>query len=180
MILARIEAPNLASGDVSLLPYDQSHVADTVRWLTQQDIKNTFGITRDITVEGHVSWLASQEDYYIWAISHDSEYVGNTSLRINERHREGVFEIYIGNRGQRGSGVGEQVLLAVLKYAFLILKLHRVSLVTLLDNAAAESLYKKVGFTVEGIMRECLLTDRGYVSQRLWSILTTEWQSRSR
>lgn len=176
MVAERVEICELCHGTVHLVPYDSVHMAKTVEWLQQSDLRRTFGLTVPVTLASHKEWLADQKDLYLWAIhSGASEYVGNTSLRVNSRHRNGLFELYLGKASARGRGVGKSVLQAVLRFAFETLELHRVCLYTLLDNAAAERLYRRQGFREEGLLRECLLRDGEFVNQKVWSLLATEW-----
>lgn len=170
------KSPELRHGAMHLMPYGEEHVATTVRWLQQNDIRRLFGLTTAVTESSHRAWLAEQADLYLWAMySGDADYIGNTSLRVNARHRQGVFEIYIGNSASRRKGAGGSALQAVLAFAFTRIDLHRVSLYTLPGNPAAESLYKRAGFRQEGILRDCLYKDGAFLSQKAWSILAPEW-----
>lgn len=168
--------PELRHGATRLMPYGEEHIATTVEWLQQDDIRRLFGLSTAITERSHRAWLAEQTSLYLWAMyAGDAEYIGNTSLRVNARHRQGVFEIYIGTSASRGKGAGGSALQAVLSFAFTSVDLHRVSLYTLPGNPTAESLYKRAGFREEGVLRDCLYKDGTFLSQKVWSILAPEW-----
>ena len=170
------DVPALECTAVSLRPYALEHVEDTVAWLGQARIRETFGISHTITRQGHLDWLAAQHNLYLWAIcTADAGYVGNVSLRRETRHRQGYFEIYLGRDDQWGRGLGRASLQLVLDFAFGQLDLHRVYLYTLADNRAAEKLYHNAGFQLEGELRECVLRDGSFYNQRIWSLLASEW-----
>lgn len=160
-----------------LLPYGAEHHEKTVEWLNSKDLKSTFGIQRDLTIQAHQAWIEANPDTQICAIvSNTGHHVGNVLLKITERHRSGYFQIYIGECNNRGQGLGERALTATLTHAFDKLGLHRIWLHTFHDNLAAERLYVKHGFVLEGTERDALLWNGVYVTQRRWSLLAHEWR----
>ena len=161
-----------------LFAYGAEHYDKTVEWLNSSDLKSTFGIQRALTVQTHRAWIEANIDTQIWAIVDTAgHHVGNVLLKINERHRSGYFQIYIGDRNIRGQGLGERALTATLNRAFDELGLHRVWLHTFHDNWVAERLYVKYGFVLEGTERDALLWNSVYVTQRRWSLLEHEWRN---
>jgi RimJ/RimL family protein N-acetyltransferase len=159
-----------------LVPYAAIHDEKTVAWLNSDDLKATFGLRRTVDRQSHRAWVLAATDTHIWAIlDQQGQHVGNVLLKVNERHRSGYFQIYIGESSARGCGLGDQALQATLHQAFGALGLHRVWLHTLPGNERAENLYRKHGFVLEGIEREALLVNGSFVSQQCWSILQQEW-----
>jgi RimJ/RimL family protein N-acetyltransferase len=168
----------LSAEGVSLVPYESSHDARTVAWLNSDELRRTFGLSRDISIQSHRRWVSSVGDTLIWAIlDGGTDHCGNTLLHCQPRHRSAYFQIYIGESAARGKGIGRATLDLVLAEAFGTLDIHRVWLHTLIDNHAAESLYQSAGFVDEGIERDCLLRDGIFTSQRRWSLLEGEWIS---
>lgn len=159
-----------------LTPYTSKHDEKTVGWLNSADLRTTFGLRQEVSLDSHRNWVKAAIDTQIWAILGPiGHHVGNALLKINQRHRSGYFQIYIGEPSARGLGLGEKAFLAVLKAAFEKHGLHRVWLHTFPENVRAEALYQKHRFVLEGIEREALFVDGVYVSQRRWSLLATEW-----
>ncbi len=169
--------PNLLDKNCSLIPYSSDHDKQTVDWLNDPHIKDTFGLTYNVDIKSHRQWVDSQDNLMIWAINWSKVHVGNVSLRINERHKKAYFEIYIGSTKSRGKGVGRQALSLILKFAFMTLKLNRVYLYTRLDNDIANALYLNSGFKLEGTERESIfnLNDEP-CDQMLWSLLRSEYK----
>jgi RimJ/RimL family protein N-acetyltransferase len=160
-----------------LVPYTSEHNEKTVGWLNSADIQATFGWRSALSLDAHRRWVQRATDTRIWAIlGLAGQHVGNVLLKINERHRSGYFQIYIGEPGARGLGLGERAFLAVLKAAYEEHGLHRVWLHTFAENVRAEALYQKHGFVLEGVEREALWMDDAFVSQRRWSLLVDEWR----
>jgi RimJ/RimL family protein N-acetyltransferase len=80
---------------------------------------------------------------------------------------------------QKGRGIGRLTLGKILDIAFLELEAHRVWLDVMEDNQRARSLYRSVGFVEEGRLRECVKTDRGFLSMWLMSMLRSEFLAKS-
>ena len=70
----------------------------------------------------------------------------------------------------RGQGVGERLMRQTLEAARTF-GLHRVELTVREDNKNAIALYKKIGFDIEGLMRDAMKVDGVYESTYLMSLL---------
>ena len=164
---------------VRLIPYGPEHDEQTVQWLNRSELRETFGISRAITLESHRRWLDSSPDVLIWAIlDRRRAYLGNTLLHCNWPHCSAYFQIYLGDLDARGRGVGSIALNGVLTYAFSELGLHRIWLHTLPGNTRAERMYESAGFVREGIERDAILRNALFHSQSRWSLLAPEWRAR--
>lgn len=172
-------AVELSAESVVLSPYASQHDRQTVAWLNTEELRNTFGITRDVTLESHRGWIEAAKDTLAWAIVvAEGRHCGNVLLHCNLSHRSAYFQIYLGDPTVRGRGIGKCVLAAILDHAFAALALHRIWLHTLAGNKAAERLYCGAGFVEEGLERESILRAGRFENQRRWSILADEWKRR--
>ena len=173
-----MKATELAIEHVKLQPYSPAHDRATVDWLNSEELRQSFGLTQSVTLESHRRWLESSMDTIMWAIYVGEQgHCGNVLVNCNLRHRSGYFQIYIGERRARGSGVGKLALHAVLDHLFFELDLHRVWLHTLPDHTAAERLYVGAGFVSEGIERESIFRSGRFSSQQRWAILAMDWRN---
>lgn len=64
----------------------------------------------------------------------------------------------------RGKGVGKTLFSHVISWAKSV-KLHRLELTVIAENASAVTLYQKMGFEIEGVKRDSLLVNDGYVDE---------------
>lgn len=78
----------------------------------------------------------------------------------------------------RGQGMGRAAVRAVRALAFDDLNAHRLWLDVKEHNSLARRLYESEGFVEEGCLRECLITDSGYESLVLMSMLEAEHRAR--
>ena len=73
-------------------------------------------------------------------------------VEINHIHRRAEFQIIIAPEHQ-GKGYAYPATLLAIEYAFFVLNLYKLFLVVDCDNAAALAIYRKAGFTDEGLLR---------------------------
>ena len=103
-------------------------------------------------------------------------HIGNVNLTsINWINRSAEYSIMIGARDQWGKGFGKEATILILKYAFEELNLNRIFLTVRNDNEKAINLYKKLGFTQEGILRKSIYKNNKYIDMVVFSILRDEF-----
>ena len=76
---------------------------------------------------------------------------------------------------EKGKGYGREALRLIKKMAFKQLGAHRLWLDVREQNSRAQHLYGSEGFVKEGMLRECVLTEEGYESLLVMSILENEY-----
>lgn len=99
-------------------------------------------------------------------------------VNINNINRSAELHIMIGNKENQGKGIGTFAVNAIVNHAFNDLNLRRIELGVLETNARAISLYKKCGFTQEGIKRQSHYKDGKYVNMILMAILKEDMDKR--
>ena len=172
--------PLFENNIVRLITYCHEHDQQTVEWLNSSELRETFGLTRAITLESHRQWVEDSRDVLKWAIEDENQiHSGNVLLHCTWLHRSAYFQIYLGNNQARGRRIGSTVLTVMIEHAFRDLGLHRVWLHTLKGNVPAERMYEKAGFVQEGIERDAILRDGIFRSQARWSLLANEWFSKN-
>jgi RimJ/RimL family protein N-acetyltransferase len=93
--------------------------------------------------------------------------IGNVRLHdLHEISRRGVIGIAIGEREFWSRGYGEDAMRTVCRFGLRDLDLHRIELTVAAFNGRAIRCYEKVGFTIEGRLR-----DHRYVAGRYYDTL---------
>ncbi len=107
------------------------------------------------------------------------EAIGRIYISNIDHHYDSldITRIYIAERENRGKGYGEEALRKTVKWAFEEMNVERVTLDHFTDNIKASSLYDKVGFVREGIMRHGGKKNGIYIDMCLRSMLREEYFS---
>lgn len=114
-----------------------------------------------------------------WAITlrGDERLIGKCGYNEwSKAHRRGDVS-YIVAREKRGMGVVSEALGAMLDYGFDHMNLHSVEAGVTPGNEASTRMLQRLGFRLEGHLRENFLTDRGFVDSLIYSILRSDWES---
>ncbi|MFC7061953.1 GNAT family N-acetyltransferase [Halobacillus seohaensis] len=91
-----------------------------------------------------------------------------------ENNSARVGKVLVGDHA-RGQGFGLLMMEEILKVAFQDMKLHKVTLGVFDFNEPAVKTYKKVGFQVDGLLRDHRKFDKEYWNLIEMSILCSEW-----
>ncbi len=101
--------------------------------------------------------MSSSENDIVLAIigKDDGRHVGNLGLHgINWLYRSAELGIIVGERDCHGKGLATEAMRLLLGHAFNRLNLHRVYLITDIENKAAIRAFEKAGFVREGVLRQ--------------------------
>lgn len=103
------------------------------------------------------------------------EYVGGIDLTsIDWIDKNGILSIVIASESNRNKGIGTEAATLLLRHAFRNLKLHKVELGVYADNVSALRCYQKLGFKIEGTVRDHRFMDGAYCNLIQMGILENE------
>jgi RimJ/RimL family protein N-acetyltransferase len=110
-------------------------------------------------------------------LNEDSAVIGSVGFREhNIPARSAVVYINIGRSEYWGKGYGTEALMIFVKYLFFQWNFHRLSLDTWDGNIRAIRAYEKVGFKIEGRLREACYVLGEYHDAVLMGLLKREFQ----
>lgn len=134
-------------------------------------------INREIDLKWFENYMQNRSTNIRCSILDEEEKViGLVSLtNIDRINQAAIFHIMIGDRSQRGKGVGSFATKEILRHAFYDMNLNRVELSVLEKNERAIRLYEKIGFKKEGIKREAVYKNGQFVNMILMAILKKEF-----
>jgi RimJ/RimL family protein N-acetyltransferase len=95
---------------------------------------------------------------------------------VEANHADTIISIGIGEPDYWGKGFGTDAMRLLLRYAFVELNLHRVSLFVFAYNTRAIQSYYKTGFKLEGRMRAAMLRGGKRDDIVAMGILREEWE----
>jgi len=122
------------------------------------DVSRNLGLRTEPTLEKTQHWIEQAlNDPQIcpFAIESHGKHIGNVIFdRIDNYLSSARLSVYIGEAEARGAGAGFTGLYLAIREAFFILELNKVWLTVHTKNARAIAVYVKLGFQVEGVLRD--------------------------
>ncbi len=111
------------------------------------------------------------------ALRDDERLIGKCGYNEwRKAHRRGDIS-YIVARKHWGQGIVSEALSAMLEYGFDHMNLHSVEAGVTPGNDASTRMLQKLGFRLEGHLRENFLTEYGFVDSLVYSLLRRDWEA---
>ncbi len=122
-------------------------------------------LRRDLTA-------ASEHRHLLAAVEPgNEELVGHVMLTIQPEHRIAVVGRVLVDPARRGEGLGTALMQEIVRIAFDRLGLHRLQLGVYDFNLGAIACYQRVGFVIEGRMRDSTRGSAGYWTGYVMALL---------
>lgn len=110
-----------------------------------------------------------------FVVEEDNQFAGIVELMwIDYIHRNCEIQIVIIEEFQ-GSGLAQQALQKGVDYAFSVLNMHKVYLYVDVQNEKAVHIYEKLGFEIEGKMRQQFYANGNYRDSYYMGLLRTDF-----
>jgi RimJ/RimL family protein N-acetyltransferase len=176
-----LELPVLRGERVTLRRPRPSDVEARLRLGIDAEIHRMYGGSlhdlRPLTEDGAKRWVEQLLDHdHAWVIETDT-LIGQIRLdRVDLRDRRASLAVGIEDTTRLGMGLGTEAIALVLRYAFEVLKLHRLSVRVVAYNTRAIRAYKKCGFVIEGTEREAAFVDGVWHDDVMMGILEHEYR----
>ena len=169
-----------------------------LRWLKREDVTDLFKIFSDKKVMRYWSTPPMQEmqDARELLIKAEENYESKSALRFglecketlrimgtcslfNFHHISRRAEIgYILGKDHWGQGLMNEALHVLIDYAFNILNLHRLEADIDPRNEASRQSLLRLGFTLEGLLRERWIVNAEIADSEIYGLLHNEWKQR--
>jgi RimJ/RimL family protein N-acetyltransferase len=174
-----MQATSLEMGPMTLRALEQEDAEALAPYFSQPRLVRLLGLPgpRDARfLESLISSAARDPAAIYMAIELDGRVVGYTFLdQIDWGHRHASETgVLVGEPRLWDKGLGRAAFGRLLMHAFDDLSLHRASLGVLEENARAIRAYETLGFRREGVRREALLLDTGWVDAVMMGLLAPE------
>lgn len=170
-----------------LVPFTEKDISPAyINWLNDPDV-NRFLEIRFVpqsheTAKAFVTSFYEANEKYMWGIypKGAEEPIGTATLYgINCRHGSAEVGLMIGEKAHWGSGASVEALDLICEYAFRRLGLRKVTGGTYAVNLGMNFTYKRLGFALEGKLRQAwVLSDGSIVDGYRWGLLAEEWEAR--
>lgn len=163
-----IQAERIEGKQVYLRPIKKEDTDRIIAWRNSQAVRPFFIYQKPFTRQGHLDWLKnminSGKGYqFIICLRENDLPVGSTYLRDHDPVvRKAEYGVFIGEEEQRGRGIGTESLELTLKFAFEVLKLHKVFARAFSDNHPSINSFLKGGFEQEACLKDEVLVNGCY------------------
>lgn len=167
----------IVGSSVSLRALNVQDSTQILEWVNNPELKRMIGTVFPISDFEHISWFekkisSSSEKMFGIQFESEKKLVGIVGLKnIDYINSNAELYIYIGDDNYMGKGLGKDTLITILKFAFEELNLHRIYLEVFAYNNKAKMLYEKVGFEVEGVLRDSLYKNGKYHNKYVMGII---------
>jgi RimJ/RimL family protein N-acetyltransferase len=154
-----------------------------VKWMNNREVALFFGqYNRIVASKGDLKWLyepPSDMQRYAMVLADGDVLIGSISIHnIDHLNQNAFIGIFIGEEEHRSKGYGAEAIRLILEYGFKTLNLHTIMLTVHADNYVAIACYKKLGFTEQGRLRECVFKNGEYIDKLYMGILAREFESK--
>lgn len=182
-----MKSQKLVGTRICLKPLMRSNITGRVlKWLQDDEVTRYIESAPPKSVSDLVKFydrIIKSENDKIFAIylKRPALYIGNIKLgNINWRHKYADLGILIGEKDYWGKGYCQESARLLLKYAFDLLRLHKIFLGVCEDNRAAVKAYSNIGFKIEGRIKELLNYEGRYLDKIIMGISCKEFKEAGR
>jgi RimJ/RimL family protein N-acetyltransferase len=130
-------------------------------------------------IQGWIQSRSANEPGFCVRLLDTDQLIGYCTYKdVRWASRHAKFAVGIGEPGMRGHGYGTDATRVLLRYGFMEMGLNCIALEVFSFNAAGVRAYEKVGFKLDGTMRDFLFRDGKFHDMHLMSMTRAEWDER--
>lgn len=183
-----VQPPFLVGEKVYLRPLTEADISEAyLGWLNDPEVTRYLEVGRlPVTVDDMRSYIEGFRDKMkglAFAIFDKAtqQHIGNVTLySINWIHRTAEQGTMIGNKEFWRKGYAPEARRLVIEYAFRQLGLHKITVGALAANGASIAVSKKLGFKIEGVLRQQWFKDGAYHDVVRLGLLSEEFYEHQR
>lgn len=170
----------IQSENIYLRLMEKSDVKYKVGWVNDPEVRRTL-FFQEVSELGTEQWLMkvtsdnTRSDFVICEKDNDIPIGFASVVNIDLRNSSAETYICIGNKNYWGKGIGTEVKKVLLEYVFLELGLNRTYAYNWAANESMKKINKKLGFTLEGVLRQDRFSNGEYKDRALFSMLREEY-----
>lgn len=140
-------------------------------WTVHQSTDDTRAFLQHTVDAYHADRAAS------WAVEHkqDRRMIGTCGFIWWNTANASAELGYALSRDYWGKGYATEAASASVDFGFHVMQLHRIQAECIAANTGSAHVLEKIGMTPEGIQREAVLDDDGFVDLLLYAMLRDEW-----
>ncbi|MFZ4596602.1 MAG: GNAT family N-acetyltransferase [Verrucomicrobiaceae bacterium] len=165
---------------IQLKPIGMEHAEAMCRWMLDAEVAENLGLRREPSLKRTREWIQRvtlDQSCRAFAIERESRHLGNVVLdERDERLRSARMSVYVGERDERGRGIGQAAIELALAHGFGEMDLNKIWLIVHAENEPAFGLYRKIGFQVEGRLRDGFFLRGRLIEALLMGLLKRDYE----
>jgi len=177
--LVFLEGKNIFLGPLS----KEENLVDYASWLNDQEVtlfmgSGRFPVSVDI-LKRYIDKFNNSKDGMLLGIflKKPIKHIGNITLhQIDWKNRCAEIGIFVGDKQSRGKGCAVQAINLIADHAFNKLNLHKLYTGMTKVNEASKRAFEKVGFKIEGVLREHFYLNGEYLDAYRMGLLKDEYK----
>lgn len=146
-------------------------------WRNHVDVRRYMFTQHEISLDEHRNWFAkaSQDpSRCLLIVEEDKQAIGY--VQFNKVEDGGVADWGFYAWPDALKGAGRKLGVIALNHAFGPLKLHKVCGQAIASNQASIAFHQRLGFALEGVLRDQHRINGAYHSLHCFGLLATDWQ----
>ena len=155
---------------VKLRDYGKEDIESAKNFINDPEVKQYVepGIPYLYTLANEEKWyesISARSDIYHFAIEDrkTGKYIGGCGINeVDWKNSKVVVGIFIGDADYRNHGYGTDAMKVLVKFIFEQMNINKIKLGAYSFNQRAIKCYEKVGFKVEGVLKEELFRNGRY------------------
>jgi RimJ/RimL family protein N-acetyltransferase len=178
-----MQNPFLIGPNIYLRPVEPEDARTMVVWFNDPEVTRFLLRYQPMTLAEEVEFLRrraeSPSDVVLGIVLRaDDQLIGVCGLhQLDVRNRHASFGINLGDKSTWGKGYGTEATRLMVRHAFDTLNLHRVWLHVYEYNQRGVRAYEKVGFRLEGRLRQDTFREGKYWDTLVMAVLREEWET---
>jgi len=163
--------------NIKLIPLTREYLELVFEWRNRPDVRKNMYTSHEITMEEHLTWFESiskdiTKRYFIFELENEPcGVIGFVDINIESKSSSWAF--YSGSTSIRG--IGSQMEIAALEYAFNELELEKLYCEVLEFNDSVIKFHKKHGFLQEGIFKKHHFSEGEFWDVHRLAIFKSDW-----
>lgn len=168
--------------NVYLRLMEESDVKYKVKWINDSEVRKTLNFDYPISEIGTKKWLNSvsgnpiRKDFIVCTKNEGKPIGYGGILKIDFKNSKAESYMGIGEKEQQGKGIGYEIRSLILEYSFNELNLNKVYSYVWEQNTPMIKLNEKVGFKIEGLLRQDVLSHGELRNRYIMSVLKSEYK----
>lgn len=164
---------------IYLRKIQESDLKTRVAWMNDIAVYPSMGFTPPISLENTIKWyqvnLNNNKRVDCVFVNNQGELLAMAGLTsIDYTSRKAEFYLFVNPNRQR-QGIGWKATYLLCKYGFTVLHLNKIYLYTNDTNVGAQKVYEKVGFQLEGRLRDERIANSRYEDRLYYGLLAKEF-----